>query len=90
MPLTQSATEKSEHLRDRWLTEFGGHALAALVDQAMGDYPDSQEIGTPGYDLRLALEAPFRRVPLETLSVWAHRLDRDVLDFESYVERETE
>lgn len=32
MPLTQSTTEKSEDLRERWLAEFGGHALAALVD----------------------------------------------------------
>jgi hypothetical protein len=87
--MTMSTTEKSECLRDHWRAEFEGHALAALVDQAMGDYPDSQEIGTPGYNLRLVLEAPFRRVPLETLSVWAHRIDRDVLDFESYTERET-
>jgi len=87
--MTQSATERDEYLREKWIREFADHALAALVDNAMAECPlTDRSIGGTEFDLRVALGAAFETIDVEQRIEWAHRLDSECLDYESYVERQ--
>jgi hypothetical protein len=88
--MTQSTVERDEHLREKWIKEFADHALATLVDNAMADCPlTDRSIGGTEFNLRVALGACFETVPVDVRIEWAHRLDSECLDFESYVEQQT-
>jgi hypothetical protein len=90
--MTQSATERNEYLREKWEREFADHAMKAIVENTLIGCPIKfHHPGDRWSKLVYAIEAAFREnLSVEERIQMARESDSDVLDYESFVDRETD